>query len=421
MFFQLIKKDLLILIRNKHVLITLLIMPIVLISILGFALGGLMDNETSAIKAEVYLIEHGSEEKDLNQFISEVQQSSNLPEEAKKSISEVAKRILPIKMLKEKVLNNDGLKKNIKFHVAKPSELNKIKNNNSVSAIIEVPDQFTLNFLRKIILNEEKMPKLLVLRNEGKEVSAAILEEILTDFQEQYAFSSILEKEKIMVKDLTNITPINISKETVNNVPSINAATYYTIGMSTMFVMYVASLLASFALQEKQLHLYNRIVLSNLPSWMYLESTFVSGIIVGCIQLCILYGVSTLLFDVSIPNIPSFLLITFILSVGIGGFTVLLTAISYRANKETVANVFSNFFVSIFAFLGGSFVPISSFPDWFQTMGSYTINGAALKAYMKMMQGFDVSGFSSQLITMLLYGCLLFMIAVLIFPRRGEA
>lgn len=420
MLFQLIKKDLLVHIRNKHVLVILLLMPVALTSILGFALSGFISEDFSSIKANIYVIEHGDEQEELKQFLKEVEKSSFLPKEAKMEISQVAGQMLPVSILKDKVLNSKGLKDSIRMKEQEADDLDKIKSNKDTSAIIEIPENFTLSFLRKMFFGKGNEPKIIFSANEGKDLSVGMLEGILKDFQEEYSFSNFVQKEQIPLRNVQE-KEIKILKETVNEVPSINAISYYTIGMSTMFVMYVASNLASFALREKKLNLFQRITLSNMSPWMYLGSTFISGAILSYVQLCILYGVSTIFYGVKIPDIPVFMLINFLLSIGIGGFSSLLTAISFRTNKENIADGFSNIIVTLLAFLGGSMIPINTFSDWFQSLGSYTLNGAALKSYLKMMQGYDLIAFTPQIITMLSYSVLLLVISVLIFPRKGDA
>lgn len=419
MLFQLIKKDLLVLIRNRHTIVQLLVMPTVLICILGFALSGMMGGELSVLKAKVYMVNHGSEQDELEQFIKEVEQSTVLPPEAKAQITKAASSILPITMLKEQVLANKEMKKSIELNDASPNELNQLKEDDKATAIVEIPEGFTYDFLQYLFFQKGEVPTLKLLHNEADPLSSNMFIGIVESFQEQYAFSNLLQKEQLPA-DLNSQPMIKVSKETVDETPLISSAAYYTIGMGMMFIYFIVSNLAAFAYQEKELHMYSRIVLSNVSPWSYLSSFFISGTLLAFIQLCILFGTSVLLYDVKIPSISLFLLITICACLGVGGFTALITAISLKFKNETIPSFFSSF-ITIFCFFGGSFVPISTFPEWIQTVGSYTLNGAGLKAYINMMQEYDVTVFSTQLWTMLTYAVVLFILAVCIFPRRGEA
>lgn len=420
MFFQLIKKDLLVLVRNRNELIILLVMPAVLICILGFALGGMMEGETTTLKAKVYVIEEGSETEELDQFIAEVEQSSDLPDIAKEAIISGAKQTLPISILKNEVLGAEELKEMIDLQERTPAELDEMKSDEEASAIIQVPEQFTYSFLRHQFFGDQDVPILTIAYSEGNTLAANMVESLVTDIQEQFAFGNFLQEENLQVEDMSALSAVKVNRQTVDEVPSVSSAAYYTIGMSTMFVLYVATTIASFARREKELQMYNRILLSDVSPWTYLSSAFISGMLIAYVQTCILFGVSTLLYDVSIPSVSSFLFITLMLCFGVGGFTTLLTAISFRIPTEKILDAISSVVITFIAFLGGSFIPISIFPDWFQTIGSYTLNGAGLKAYMNLLQQYDIAVSSPQLIALLVYGCSLFIIAVFIFPRKGE-
>ena len=121
---HLIKKNIVVLLRNKHIFAILLLMPIVLISILGFALSDMMSEDSEPLKANVYLVEHSSEEDDTERFLAELDQSS-LPAEARAAIAEAVPEVLPITILKEQVFAGDELDGAISFKTAKASELKK--------------------------------------------------------------------------------------------------------------------------------------------------------------------------------------------------------------------------------------------------------------------------------------------------------
>ncbi|WP_042351058.1 ABC transporter permease [Bacillus massiliigorillae] len=419
MLFHLIKKDILVLIRNRSMLVQLLLMPTVLICILGFALSGMMGGDQAVLKAKVYMVNHGLEKKELQQFINEVDTSTVLPPEAKVQIKEAATTVLPISMLQDQVLASKEVKKSIHVKNALPSELKELKKGDKATVIVEIPEGFTYDFLQHMFFQKGEAPTLKVLSNEADPLSSNMFKGILDSFQEQYAFSNLLQQEKLPV-NLNDQPLIKISKETVDQTPIISSAAYYTVGMGMMFIYFIVSNLAAFAYQEKDLHMYSRIVLSNVSPWSYLSSYFISGMLLAFIQICILFGTSVLLYDVQIPSLPLFALITFCVCLGVGGFTAFITAITLKFKNENVPNFFSAI-INFFCFFGGSFVPISTFPEWMQNVGSYTLNGAGLMAFTNMMQEYDISYFSSHLWTMVAYSVILLILAFVFFPRRGEA
>lgn len=418
MLIHFIKKDMLILLRNRHTIIQLLLMPTILICILGFALSSMMGEDTAALKPKVYMVSHGSEQKELQQFLAEVNASTVLSPIEKTTIAQTAPAVLPLSMLKDNVLADKEVKKSITLKEALASELKKLKKGDKATTIVEVPNGFTYDFLQYMFFQKGKAPTLKVLQNEADPLSGSAFMGVLDTFQEHYAFSNLLQKEHLPTT-LSEKEMIKITKESIDQTPILSSAAYYTIGMSMMFIYFIASNLAAFAYQEKENHMYSRILLSNVSPLSYLGSFFVSGTLLSFIQVCILFGASVLLYDVNIPSISLFLLITLCVSLGIGGVTTFITALTLKFKNENIPSFFSSI-IAFFCFFGGSYVPISTFSDGLQTIGSFTLNGAGLQAYMKMMQEYDMSMYSNQIWTLLGYAVVCLIIAVVLFPKRGE-
>ncbi|MFS0783871.1 ABC transporter permease [Bacillus sp. 1P06AnD] len=418
MFAQLIKKNMNVLLRNKHELIILLVMPIALISILGVALGGLMNSGASAIKAKVYVVEHASEQQELQTFMKEVQASPTIPEQGKKQLIAAAKQTLPISTLKDKVLGNKESEKNIELHAVGPNKLSDAKKQKDTSAIIEVPEGFTYSFLQHYLLGEGKPPSLTLIKNENEQITAGIVDKILQDFKQEYAYASFLQVHQMPLDTVGKQGAVHIEKKTVHGMKTIDSSTYYTIGMSTMFVLYVASTLASFALLEKEKHIYQRIRLAAVSPWAYLGSVMASCSIIGFVQLVILFTFAHFCFGVQMASVFDFILVSLLLSMAVGGLSALLASLSYRERTESFADSFSSVVVAVLAFFGGSFVPIDSFPDWMQKIGELSLNGAGLKAYMKIAQGYDLSAMGTYIATLIAYAVILLTAAVMIFPRK---
>src|SRR5690625_6912958 len=51
----------------------------------------------------------------------------------------------------------------------------------------------------------------------------------------------------------------------------VDAKEYYTIGMAVMNVLFIASTIGSYAYREKRTHVFNRIIVADIPRWKYLD------------------------------------------------------------------------------------------------------------------------------------------------------
>lgn len=418
MIAQFIKKQLLLIIRNPQVLLILIGMPLILITILGFALGSVMNGEEVSVKAKIAIIEHGDSDQELDHFLKKLE-SSKLPPEAKSAISQSAKQLLPVEQLKSEVLKNPELKKYISVHEIEPDALKETKNDDSYSVIIEIPEGFSGQILSSMFLEEEERPQLKLYRNEGKELTSNLAEDLLTSFQEQYTLAAKIgaSNDSILSAD-TMDTAIKGKVSNIEDREPLTSITYYAVGMSVMFVLYIASNMGSFAYQEKEDHVFDRMILANVSIWKYFASILLTTIILAALQLGILFGICAIFYGVTWPDLGSFLLVTIALSLAVGSIGALLTSLNYRANSEEFSNFFSTVIVTIFAFVGGSFGEMFS-SDIMRNIGNLTPNGAGMTAYFKLFQGYPLSSIQTEILMLLLFSIIILILAVLLFPKEG--
>ena len=79
----------------------------------------------------------------------------------------------------------------------KVSEKDKILNDDSYTAVIEVPENFTYETLQAMLLNEGSLPELKVYRNEGAPIGSSVVENILQQFQTQLTLQTFLGQKGI--------------------------------------------------------------------------------------------------------------------------------------------------------------------------------------------------------------------------------
>jgi len=418
MLIPFIKKDILVLLRNPQELLVLVLMPLILIAILGFALGGVMSGSTEAISAKVAFIDHSDEQKDVHAFIKKVK-AKGLPQDAEEALLQGAHQLRPIQILLEEVFGSKELTEIIELEQVKAEMLDEIKNDDSYSAVIEIPENYTFDILSSAFLDEPSTTTITFYKNEGKNIAPNVVEDVLVNFQKQLTSLTVIGKAGIQLEEVkgTNLGKI----ETVTKREPINSLQYYSVGMSVMFIMFIASYLASFAYREKQLQVFNRIILSNTSRWSYLGSLFFSVIVIAFVQQAFLYGVTSLIFDVVWQDLLGFLLVNVSLSFAIGGVAALLTALNFRIDSEGVSNFFGNVIVAIFAFLGGSFTPIGETSSLIGMLGNYTPNGAGMTALLQLLQGVELSAITHHIYYLLGFGVVMLALAVISFPKRGDA
>ena len=73
----------------------------------------------------------------------------------------------------------------------------------------------------------------------------------------------------------------------------------------------------------------------------------------------------------------------------------------------------------IFGILGGSFVSLDNFPDWFRTLSKITPNAWGLDGFSTLAMGGTLADIGAPLLALLVMGGLLFGAALLLFNRKG--
>lgn len=416
MIIQLIKKQLLLLLRNPTQLVMLLLLPIILIVILSTALSGFMGGENPQIEMKVAWLEHEDEAEQVDAFLMNMQEigvpSISLPDEEELHMTT---------MLREDIFLNEELNGMIEVEQITESQKESILNDSEYTAIIEVPEGFTYELLNTMVLDTNETPQLELSVNQEHQIGVDIVENIITQFNQSLMINNFIQENTLPIT-LEELHAGDILGE-VNHLEQrspISSQDYYTIGMGVMNALFVASTLGAMAMREKQLAVFDRMIIADLSRWKYFLSVVLSGTIFTFIQLLIVFGFSWLVFQVTWPSILSFLIITVALALSVGGITGLLTAISYRVNSDEIIGFFSGIIVSIFAFIGGSFFPIGELSPVIQKLGNFTPNGSALTAYIQILQGGELSEIVPYLVVMIVFAVVSTIIAVISFPKRGS-
>lgn len=383
--------------------------------ILGAALGSNFNSESSLITLKVAFIEHEDSNEQMVAFLQDIQ--DEVPDEALQAIESSLPSMEPIQIITS-VFDNEEVNEFLQVDYVDPSERDVVMNDDSYTAIIEVPNNFTYNVLHTMVFGNNDAPTLSVTYNEEEQFGSTIVNNFLSDIQEQLTKGSYLGKNGI---DLSTVEIEEIKTETIslNEKNPISASAYYTIGMIVMNVLFLAGAVSYYAFYEKELKVFNRIILAGVSRWTYFSGILISGTLYAFLQSCIIFLFSKVFYGINWPNIIDFLIVTIAFSFAVGGLAVLLSAINYRLNSETITSFFMNIVVTILAVIGGSFYPIGDFVPLIQTISNMTPNGAGLTAYLSLLRGDGLAAVSDNLLFLGLFGVVMVVIAALCFPKRG--
>lgn len=417
-----LKKDILVLVRNRTELGVLLAMPFVLIAILGFALSGLLSGNSAVLSMEVAIVQEDDEQRGLARFAEELEKSG-MPAAEQRKLMEAAEETSPSTWLQE-ILRGESLSSLATVTEMEAAAARRALEQEEIVAILTIPEDFTFHALQKMLLAAGGGSELhLVVSDHAptqSEIFHDILDETIRSLNFESAISSAAGEEVVLKEPQPQLGGI----ESVSAVEPISSFQYYTIGMAVMFALFVSGIISAMAYTEKKQFVFDRILLSNHHPFTYLSGKAISAAMITVCQFLILFFFSSLIFKAfnltDLSFWPGMLLIVFSLAICVGSLAAFLTSLMMRFNNDTITIVFSGIVVTIFAFLGGSFTPTESLPVFVRELGAWTPNGASLNAFLIWVQSSEIGMLWEPLSRVFLVTIVLIILSLLIFPRKGE-
>ncbi|WP_088106123.1 ABC transporter permease [Halalkalibacter urbisdiaboli] len=416
-----LKKDILVILRERTELFLLLLMPLLLIGILGFALKGILGGDTSTLNINVAIVHEDNEEQGIGQFVEDLNETG-ITEEVAPELHHVAKELSPFSLLTA-VIEDDSFGEMVNTVKMDATTAEQALKDEELVAILTIPAGFTYHSLQKMLLQQGKGSELLITMNDTGSYLGTIFESSIERFVNELNFETAIYtvSKQEGIGDKVEQPQIG-GIEAISTREPVSSFQYYTIGMAVMFVLYVGSTMASKAHVEKKEHAFNRILLSGTPPFAYLGGKALSASVIAFFQLTVLFGLSSLIFQAFAGETIQFwlgmALISAVVSCCVGGFAALLTACVIRFNSDSIAKVFAGGIVVIFSFAGGSFFPMSDMPEMIRMFGNWTPNGAAFLAYLQWMQEMDYNVIQAPISRMFVIITILLLASVVIFPNR---
>jgi ABC-2 type transport system permease protein len=420
-----LKKDVLLILRDRKELAILVLMPFVLIAILGFALGDMINAQAPTLDMTVALVDEEDEAGGFARFEAEVR-SAALPEEAKATLLSAAEQVRPQRLLRN-MLESPELSELLTLTEMERGDARLALERDEANALLRIPPDFTYNTLRSMLLEQGDGAVLELEASEASPLRAAVIRDIVEGFARSVNFRTALgQAASAAPSDSPGADGARAEGgvEPVSRYAPVNSLQYYTIGMAVMFVLYIASSTAGRAFLEKKQYTFDRMLLAGAHPMRFLGGKIASGAMLAFLQLAVLFGLSSLIFR-SFAGQPlrfwaGLALISAGIAVCVGGLAALLTAMNYRLRTGTATDLFSGMMVSLLAFLGGSFFPTAQMSDWLNMLGGWTPNGAALSSYLQMLQGAEAGRWMDDVYRLLAMAVVFTAAAVWMFPKRRD-
>ena len=241
------------------------------------------------------------------------------------------------------------------------------------AAVLEIPGDF-------ITTTASKTPKTLIAHtNATQPAESATVLSILNQF---------LDKASLQMAQAP--TFFNVEEKVVNS-RDLNYIDFLLPGLVAMSVMQMSVFSVAFVfVQYKEKGVLKRLLATPMNPMQFVVANIITRLSISLIQAAIFIAVGMFIFDAQV--IGSYFLVA--LSVFFGALMFLGLGFTVSGLSKTVDSVpaFANILVFPMLFLGGTFFPISSMPEWVQAFAKFlplTYFSSALRSVMTEAAGLN--------------------------------
>ncbi len=187
-------------------------------------------------------------------------------------------------------------------------------------------------------------------------------------------------------------------------------------GMAMLFLMYTVSLGGRSILAERDQGTLARMLSTPTPIAQILGGKVFGIFLTGFAQLGILILASSLLFRLPWGDPVAVLALVLAIVAAATGWGIVIAAMA--RTPAQVASVGAAL-MPLFGILSGSFIPVAALPAWLQAASKLTPNAWGLEGFVTLGRGGTLGDIVRPISALLLMGGLLFIVAVVVFQRRG--
>lgn len=416
-----IKKDLLIIWRDRKEIITVLLLPIILVIVLNFAFSGLLGNDDeSQLDLHLAVVNQDNQTDLQTQLKDKFMDKESVGKEDVDVLVEQASQLNPASMLLN-YLESDDLKNLVTVEVLDEADAVSKVEDGDVDGILIIPDGFSADSLYAAFVGQGSTTSL-ELQIEKENTNNRILFDIIQGFTDQLNYQFALRE--LEASQVEVVTPAG-GIEKVGAGDSFTLTQYFTIAMGALFALFLASTVATKAGVEIRERVFYRIQLSNSNPILYLIGKMVSTFLLTWLQMMFIFVFAHFVLNAFPDRSLSFWLgligIVTLLAIAIAGLAAMFTSISLRVTSIDTAHGIFMLFILLFGIIGGNFVPIYILPDWLIKIGEWTPNGLSLVMLTNWIQFEELSNIFTSILILIGFFLLFTIISLALYPKRGKA
>jgi ABC-2 type transport system permease protein len=436
-----ILKDIKKIIYDKKLLAVIIVMPVILMTILGFSLRNMFGvSEGSVGGIKVAVVKKYQIEEDIIRFKSIINNSMILlNDKTKKNVIDEMQNINGDKIFFD-FLNSDDIQEILDYTVVEEKKAREMLSSKEVDAVIIVPQDYVYNTYMNYMMPVRNKVQIHILKNSDNSFKGSLVEGLVNSFiqvmnnyclNREIFINQVTKYDNLQLaingmsylmdefNDNLEINAISVNNINVEKKKNITSFQYYAAAIMAMFLLYSASTGGRFPLEEVKDITLPRERVAGVGKLKILTSNFYMMVILCCIQSIIMIGYSKLILNINWGDMKLILFTVLVTSFAVGGIGVLISVLTLVTKDYKIANLFEFGVIQFMALIGGSFVPVEVLPKVIQKLSLFSINGVAIKMYTNIMRGVPLSGLLNYGLILVGMGTLFITVATVIANRKG--
>jgi ABC-2 type transport system permease protein len=210
-----------------------------------------------------------------------------------------------------------------------------------------------------------------------------------------------------------------VAMQTAGQAVTVNVFDQTVPGYAVFFCLFGLNAVAATILQEKEDGTFRRLLIAPIRKYALLGGKMLAQFLVTLIQLTILFAVGYLVFHIHLGNIPAFGLLVIGTSFAATGLGIALVSVVKTRRQLTPAVLLVTLITSA---IGGAWWPLWLEPTWMQNVAKIGITAWAMEGLNNtMIYGRSFLDVLPSILGLLGYGIICFLIALRFFRFQEKA
>ncbi|MYM83840.1 ABC transporter permease [Duganella sp. FT50W] len=188
----------------------------------------------------------------------------------------------------------------------------------------------------------------------------------LKKFQDQQAATAAAGAETSKADAPSGMSvPFNTSEAALSSGPRYNGYAHSFAGMGVQFILFMGIDMGIGILLARQFGIWNRLLAAPVSLTTVLMGRVISGAIIASVLMCAMFACALLIFKVQITSVVGFVGLAVCFGLMTAAFGLFIAAFGKTPEAARGIAVFATL---ILVMLGGAWVPSFVFPQWMQTL-----------------------------------------------------